>query len=249
MARVTVVASQKGGIGKTFIALTIAQYLAQIMNKKTLYIPLDNQGRAAKRALSLIDGKVLNGMFFNEPYDVQKVSENLDSLCSDRSIHTLDRTDFVEAQNFVAELNRIKPNYDHVVIDTPPGLGARITAAILAADTIICPVEAEVTAIDGLVELRDSIRKLARFNPKARINSIIINKYQEVDDQKELVDSLIKRFPNEVHPTPIKNLQPIKTAMSLGRMIWQNAKNGNHRVASKLVKSVISEIVEGKIEK
>lgn len=102
-------------------------------------------------------------------------------------------------------------------------------------------------SIDGLIELRDTVRKLVRFNPKARINSIIVNKYKDVDDQKDIRDQLIAMFPNEVHPTPIKDLQPIKTAMSQGRMVWQNAKNGNQRVAAKLVKSVISEIIEGKL--
>ena len=247
MARVITVAGQKGGIGKTFTSLTIAIYISQVLKKKTLYIPLDNQGKASKRVLNLKDGLVVNGMFYNEPYDIQKVDEHLDSLCSDRTIHNLDRADFAEAKAFADEVNRIKSNYEFVVVDTPPGLGTRITAAILAADKIVCPVEAEITSIDCLIELRDTVRKLVRFNPKARINSIIVNKYKDVDDQKDIRDQLIAMFPNEVHPTPIKDLQPIKTAMSQGRMVWQNAKNGNQRVAAKLVKSVISEIIEGKL--
>lgn len=51
MARVITVAGQKGGIGKTFTSLTIAIYISQVSKKKTLYIPLDNQGKASKRVL------------------------------------------------------------------------------------------------------------------------------------------------------------------------------------------------------
>lgn len=53
----------------------------------------------------------------------KKVDEHLDSLCSDRTIHNLDRADFAEAKAFADEVNRIKSNYEFVVVDTPPGLG------------------------------------------------------------------------------------------------------------------------------
>lgn len=242
--KVISVQSEKGGVGKTFLALHMAIYVSEDKKKKTLYIPLDNQGNAAKRALSIKDGKSLNGMFFGTEYEIQHVNANLDSLCSDKSIHNLDRTDFKEAKNFAEELAKIKNDYDYVIIDTPPGLGARITAAVLASDYIVCPVECEISAVEGLLELRDSIKKLNRFNPKAKVNKVVINKYRHLKDQQHIADLLIKYFPAEVHDVKIKDLQPIKTAMSYGRACWHQAVNGNHRAAGKLVKSVISKIVE-----
>lgn len=245
MAVITV-SSQKGGVGKTFLAISLAQYLGDIEKKRVLFVPLDNQGGTAKRAFALQSNKlVLNGMFFNEPYDIQTVNNYIDSLSSDRTIHNLDRTEMEHAQNFANELKKLKEHYDHIIIDTPPGLGARITAAVLATDRIVVPVECEASAIEGMIELRDTIRKLARFNPKAKMNALIINKFDvSSKDQRDIYETLEARFPNELISTTIPDVQPIKTAATAGRPVWQKAKNGNHRVAAKIVKSVISRIVE-----
>ena len=245
MARVITVASLKGGVGKTLISINLTFYLSAVLNKKTLYVPLDNQGGAAKRAFDIQSSKTLNGMFFNEEYEIQTINDTLDCLYSDRTIHSLDRTDFKEAFNFSEELSKLKSNYDFIVIDTPPGLGARVTAAILATDKIVCPVECESSSVEGFIDLQNSIVKLSRFNPKARVDAIVINKYKNVDDQKKLFSLLESKYPNQVIQEKIRDLQPIKTSMSFGRAVWDKARTGNHKVAASPVKSVIFKMVEG----
>lgn len=242
---VLVIASQKGGVGKTGFAISITQYLSEFLEKRCLYVPLDNQGGSANRAFNLKSNhKVLNGMFFNEEYDIQTVSEYIDSLSSNRTIHQLDRTDLEEAMIFANEIRSLSKKYDHIIIDTPPGLGARITAAILAADKIIIPVECEASAVEGMMELKDTIRKLNRFNPKAKMNALVINKYTGTSEQREIFEFLAAKFEKEIIDIPLRDLQPIKTATTAGRPVWQQKKNGNERVAGKLVKSVISRIFE-----
>ncbi|EJB6975045.1 ParA family protein [Enterobacter hormaechei] len=242
---VITVAEQKGGIGKTTLAVGIAQYLSEIEHKSVLFVPLDNQGRTAKRVFDLKDNlRVLNGMFFDEPYDIQQVNENLSSLYSDRTIHNLDRAEIENSFNFAREIEKLKTQYDYIVIDTPPGLGARITAAVLGADHIVVPLECTTEAIEGMVELRDTIRKLTRFNPRAKINSLVVNKFNNTQEQREIYDFLAERFGDILIDVVIPDVQPIKTAGAAGRAIWHQARNGNHRKAAKIVKSVISRIVE-----
>ncbi|KAB1469138.1 ParA family protein [Cronobacter sakazakii] len=239
------VASQKGGVGKTMLAISLAQALSEQMQDKVLFVPLDNQGGTSKRAFKLQANKrVLNGMFLGQEYDIQKVSEHLYSLSSDRTIHNLDRTEFEHAVNFANEIKKLKAEYPYIVIDTPPGLGARITAAILAADHIVVPIECEASALEGMVELRDTIRKLTRFNPRARINSLVVNKYKHTKEQREILKVLETRFQDVLINPVIPDVQPIKSAGAAGRAVWHQAVNGNHRTAAKIVKSVISRIVK-----
>jgi chromosome partitioning protein len=128
-------------------------------------------------------------MFFNEPYDIQQVNENLSSLYSDRTIHNLDRAEIENSFNFAQEIKKLKTQYDYIVIDTPPGLSSRITAAVLAADHIVVPLECTTEAIEGMVELRDTIRKLTRYNPRAKINSLVVNKFNNTQEQREFMTS------------------------------------------------------------
>lgn len=242
---VFIVASQKGGTGKSTTAISVALYNSEFGQGRTLFIPLDNQGGNAKRTFKIpANLRQVNGMFHNEEYDIHVVNDKLHTLSSDRTIHNLDRTEFEHALNFAAEVKNLKKQYDHIVIDTPPGLGSRITAAVIAADHIIVPIECEESSVEGMVELRDTIQKLARYNTAARINSIVINKFNHTVEQKQILDVLMEHFSDVIIEPIIGDLQPVRTAGAAGRAVWHKARNGNHREAAKIMKTVISRIVE-----
>ncbi|NPE57497.1 ParA family protein [Dickeya dadantii] len=243
MATITV-AGQKGGIGKSLLSVTLTQYLSEKKGRRCLFVPLDNQGGTAKRAFSLKPVRPVNGMFTGDDYDIQHVTDLIDSLYSDRLIHNIDKLDTSSSQLFVSEISKLKPFYDDIIIDTPPGVCPRITAAILAADKIVVPIECEISAVEGMIELNDTIKKLAFINTKAKINAIVINKYKPTVRQKKYLNYLIGKFKSEVITETIGDLEPIRTKSGAGIPIWKHAKTGNERHASKVVQTVMSRIVE-----
>lgn len=95
-------------------------------------------------------------MFFNEPYDIQQVNENLFSYRIVLSI--ISTVPKLKIHSTSHEKTKRKTQYDYIVIDTPPGLGARITAAVLEQITSSFRLNVQREAIEGMVELRDTIR-------------------------------------------------------------------------------------------
>jgi chromosome partitioning protein len=178
MARIIVIANQKGGVAKTTTAHCMATGLIHKQHK-VLAIDADPQG-----SLSYIMGADLNKPGLYEllrgevlaPDAVQNIEQG--SIVSSNSM--LSRVNFeltgMSANNRLSEaLEPFKPVYDFIVIDTPPTLGVLSISGLVAADDIIIPVTADALSLQGLSQLYSTIKMVKqKSNPSLKIAGILL---------------------------------------------------------------------------
>lgn len=178
--------NQKGGVGKTTSAVNIAATVAAL-DKKVLLIDLDPQGNAST-GVGFMDR---NGL--KSSYDVIT-----DSLPAERAIYTTEfknldimpaTMDLAGAELEIAgeqarerllkrALQPIKDNYDYIFIDCPPALGLLTINALVASDGIIIPLMCEFYALEGLVQLTNTVESIKAYhNPDLDTIGVLITMY------------------------------------------------------------------------
>ncbi|MCM1106210.1 MAG: ParA family protein [Blautia sp.] len=183
MAVTYVIANQKGGIGKTTTATTLAGILAK--RAKTLLIDADPQGNGTSTYQAGIENVATL-------YDVMVDSERLPI---DEAIQHMENGDIVASDPLLAKaekmldgdvegLYRLKDaidaleGYEYIVIDTAPSLNVILYNSLIAADAVIIPVMADAYSLQGMKQLHDTIRAVQRRqNPSLRIAGLLLVKY------------------------------------------------------------------------
>lgn len=183
MAITFVVANQKGGIGKTTTATTLAGILSK--KKKTLLIDADPQGNCTSTYEALIEDQATL-------YDVMVDS---DKLPLKEAIQHMPNGDIVASDPLLSKaekmldgdvegLYRLKDavdeldGYDYIVIDTAPSLNVILYNCLIAADQVVIPVTADAYAMQGLQQLSDTIRAVQRRqNPGLSIAGLLLVKF------------------------------------------------------------------------
>lgn len=179
MGQVIAVANQKGGVGKTMTSVSLSACLA-IHQKKVLLVDFDPQGHSTKSfgyvdrtkyPLSVTD--VITSVIQDTPIDLEKLilhsAENVDIVPANISLAGVNSTiDKVKYRETILKrfIDKVKDDYDYVIIDTNPTLGILPINALTAADKVIITVQAEPYAVDGMGDLLYSI-----FNTKKNLNS------------------------------------------------------------------------------
>lgn len=180
-----VIASQKGGTGKTTTALALAAGLCE-RGRRVLSIDLDGQGSftlAAGSAFSpaggftaaLISGRLSRTLIRATPIgDVIPADPKLDTIDLDLPRRVKGRES--RLKNVLAAIGAA---YDAIVIDTPPALGTILVNALAAADAVIIPTRADYYSLDALARLWETIRAVKGFcNPTLRIAGILFTSFR-----------------------------------------------------------------------
>jgi len=238
MGRVIAICNQKGGTGKTTTAINLSVYLA-LQNKKTLLIDLDPQGNSTtglgldKTSLEKTSYELLLKIFdvtrcLTNTYtnNLQLVPANINLIGAELElINEPDREERLKSA-----ITPIRQDFDFIVIDSPPSLGLLTLNALVAADSVIVPVQCEYFALEGLGQLIKTINLVKnQFNPNLEIQGVLLTM---ADFRTNLTAEVIREtrtfFKDKVFQTIIPRSIRLSEAPGFGKpiAIYDNSSIG-----------------------
>lgn len=195
--KIIAVANQKGGIGKTTTALALATGL-QRKKKKVLLIDLDPQANATDTYRAEIEGVgTAYDLLVEGDTDCIQSTPVGDIIAGDNNLKDASKMlDGVSAAYRLKKgLASIAPNYDYIIIDTPPALSVLLTNALTAADTVIIPLTSDRYGLHGLVQLGETIRDIKEFtNPDLKVAGLLLVKYRGKTTLAKAVDDSLPEY-------------------------------------------------------
>ena len=229
MGKVISVSNQKGGVGKTTTSLSLAASLG-VLEKKVLLIDADPQGNATS-------GIGINSDDFNKSsYDVllnqceindsiiKTKSPNLDIIPANIDLVAveIELVDTNKREHMLNKMiNKIKKDYDFIIIDCPPSLGLITMNALTASNSVIIPIQCEYYALEGLGKLLNTIKGIQKVhNDKLEIEGILLTMFDSrLRLSNQLKDDVKKHFGDMVFSTIIPRNVSLGEAPSYGESI------------------------------
>jgi chromosome partitioning protein len=228
MGTVYAIANQKGGVGKTTTAVNLAACVAEA-GYETLLIDIDPQANAT---IALGSGKdspqtVYEVLIGEVPVDgavVRTPVERLSLVPSgpDLAGATVELPRIAGSETRLRDvLANVRSQYDFVVLDCPPSLGPLTVNALVAADRVIVPVQAEYFALEGLAGLLDTLSLVQReLNPRLTIAGMVVTMYDGRTRLAQDVEREIREhFPELVFDTVIPRNVRVGEAPSFGKPV------------------------------
>ena len=222
--------NQKGGVGKTTTVINLGTALS-FQHKKVLIIDLDPQGNATTGfgLSNNDDGKtiydVLNGNTTIEDTIQDTKIENLKIISSTVDLSGLEvetasenRRAFLLKDKLDNFINSEKNNFSYIFIDCPPSLSLLTVMSLVAADSLIVPLQAEFFALEGLSQLTKTIDRVkVKLNPKLEIRGVLLTMFDKRNKLSTQVDTEARKFFNEkVYKTVIPRNVRLSEAPSHG---------------------------------
>jgi chromosome partitioning protein len=235
VGRTVVIANQKGGVGKTTTAINLAVALAS-SDCKILLIDLDPQGNATSGLIS--------------PDELSKVKHShttiYEVLLSDLSVSKVVRKvrehvfvvpsgpDLVGAEIELATvagrerrlseiIRSVRDDYAFILIDTPPSLGLLTLNALVAADSVLVPMQCEYYALEGLSALLGTIGRVRKeLNPRLKIEGVVLTMFDTRNRlSQEIAREVEKHLPAEIFQAVIPRNVRVSESPSHGLAVLE----------------------------
>ncbi len=222
--RIVAVANQKGGVGKTDLTVNLSCQLAAL-GKRTLMIDLDPQANATDYLVSpgTPAGKSTADLLLDDSVTLDEVvmegcRENLDVLPSSQSLSSCqirlanDINMQFKLKKKLRAITEGSRSYDYVFIDTPPSLGLLMVNTLTAANGVIIPVQTQYFAMDGVVQLQETIKKVREdINPSLHVLGLVLTMY----DRRTLISrEVAEKVRGEVGERVFSTVIPVNVRLA-----------------------------------
>ena len=240
MAKILTITNQKGGVGKTTTCVNLAASLAAT-KKRVLMIDMDPQGNATmgsgvdKHELEtsiydvLVEGTDVNDVkVATDPAGYDIIPANGDLTAAEVELIEIDGKE----RRLKDALDKVKGEYDYIVIDCPPSLNMLTVNAFVAADGIVIPMQCEYYALEGLTALLGTVERIKEINPDLEIDGLLRTMYDpRASLTTDVSAQLINHFGDKVYGTVIPRNIRLAEAPSYGMPVLCYDKTSRGAVA------------------
>lgn len=231
MGRIIAIANQKGGVGKTTTAINLSACLAE-KGKKVLAIDMDPQGNMTsglgvdKDSVEKTVYDLIIGEAQIEEIICKEVLENLDVLPTNIDLSAAEiELIGIENKEYIIknEVEKIKENYDFIIIDCPPSLSMLTINAMTTADSVLVPIQCEYYALEGLSQLIHTIELVKeRLNSNLEIEGVVFTMYDaRTNLSLQVVENVKDNLNQNIYKTIIPRNIRLAEAPSYGMPINQ----------------------------
>lgn len=241
MAKIVAIANQKGGVGKTTTAVNLCAALHE-MGRRVLLIDADPQGNASS-GMGVSKGKrpntydmLINGAAAENcvvhtragdliPTGKELAAASVELIGSEKREYVLQKA-----------LQTLYADYDYMLIDCPPSLELLTVNALVAADSVLVPMQCEYYALEGLADLMTSVRMCSkRLNRRLQIEGIVLTMYDaRMNLTAQVAEELRKHLGSKIYNTVIPRSVRLSEAPSHGMpgVIYDKTNKGSRAYLS-----------------